>query len=480
METELFDAQAPEQEFVEALPESPWQRDRRRLALALGAAAAAGGSTAIALFLVKPELVLAAVLGLGYLALVLVSPFAGLVGYLACEFLRPGESYPALAAIHIQRLAILAVFGAWLLGRAVRRDEPLVGDRQNWTMFVLLLVAACSIPNPYWMGRSVEFTIDFAKMGLVYMAVINLVNNARRLRMLVWSLALLVGYVAITGIMRYSGGTDVELSGETMRAGASSIFLGNSNDLAVALLAFMPLVIYLLRTERGLGWLLGLGLLGTYGWSLVCTGSRGGLLGLLAVCIGVWATSRRKLLGIVLLAFALLAGWTVAPQTYRDRMASMLQGADPDGSFRGRVEAWKAGVRMISARPLLGVGAGDFPVAYHNEFGPKGERPAFRSAHSLWFQTAGELGVAGLLTLGWFGWVLVSGLRGVRRTGAEAARPLADALLISLAGVAVAGSFAAILWYPYLYLIAAMGVVLRQVHGREQAVESHVRDLRPV
>jgi len=462
METETLNQW--DQEVVEALPESPWERERRRVALAVGLAAGVGLVLAVALFAFPPVLVAAAAAGLGYLVLVLASPFAGLLGYLGCEFLRFGETVPALGAIHFQRLLAVAVIGAWAIRRAVRRDEPLVSDRQHGSMLALLGVALLSAFNPFWPGRSLQFSLDFAKMGLIYLALVNLGNDRRRMRQLVWTLALLAGWIAADGILRYSSGTQVEMSGETVRAGASSLFLRNSNDLALALVWAIPLLVYLLHTEAAGGRLLALALLGGCGWSLVCTGSRAGFLGLLAVMIGIWASSRHKLLSLLVVIAVLSVGWGMAPQTYRERMASIVTGADPDGSVAGRTGAWRVGIRMLRDRPLLGAGAGNFMVAYADRYTPPGQRPLYRSAHSLWFQTGGELGGLGILALGWFLWLLVRGLLRARRQAATPReRELASALLLSLLGTAVVGTFASILWYPYLYLLAGMGVVVRQL-----------------
>jgi len=475
MENGLFEP-LQQEPIVEALPESPWQREKQRTALFVAIAGALGAVLAAALFFAPPVLVVSGVLAVGYVVLVAANPFAGLLGYLACEFLRFGEIVPALDAIHFQRLVILLVLASWLVRMAVRRDERLISDRQNWTMLGLLAVAALSIANPYWPGHSAQFAMDFGKTCVFYLTVINLTDSPRRLRQLVWAITLLIGWAGSTGVWRYMGDPEVPVSGETIRAGAGSVFLENANDLAVALLAGLPLVIYLLTTTRRWARAAALLVFGVYGCALVCTGSRGGFLGALAVAFGVWLTSRHKVRGLALLAVLLAIGWLVAPATYRDRMASLVSGADPDGSFAGRLQAWGVGLRLLRDRPLLGAGAGNFQVAFAKSYTPPGMRPIYRSAHSLWFETAGEVGLLGLLALGWFLSVLVRGAWRLR-AGPPEQRQLANAVLIALLGLAVAGTFASLLWHPYLYLLAALCVVIRRLAVTENA---HVRDLRPV
>jgi O-antigen ligase len=72
-----------------------------------------------------------------------------------------------------------------------------------------------------------------------------------------------------------------------------------------------------------------------------------------------------------------------------------------------RLDVWKSGVRMVLARPVLGWGAGNFPVEYplfrsESEFRYSQAQPPegfkeIEDAHSSWVQTAAETGVPGLL-----------------------------------------------------------------------------------
>jgi len=463
METELAERQEPEP--VEGWP---WERERQRTTLGIAAGAIGGALVAASLFVFPPVLVAAVVGGIAYLVLLLANPFAGLLGYLACEFLRFGELVPSLT-VHIQRLAILPVLGSWLLQRALRRGLPVVADRQNSTMLALLAVALLSMLNPFDVGQSFKYALGFVKLCLVYLCLINLTNTRARIRYLFWTLALLTGALAGMGIWRYHMGTATMIYGDMPRAGALLVAYSNPNVLARVVVWAMPYAVYLLRTGRAGARLVALGLLGAYGWSLVCTGSRGGLVALLAVAVGVWLTSRRKLLTLTVLVVAMSVGWSVAPQAYRDRVHSIVTREDPDGSFAGRVAAWKAASQMIRDYPLLGAGAGNFLTAYGKRYTPPGIPPQYRSAHSIWFETAGELGWVGLMALGWLLWTLLRGLVRLRREAADAElRAAAEAVLISAIGLLVAGTFASILWEPHLYLLAGLGTVLGEAQRRAQ------------
>jgi O-antigen ligase len=89
------------------------------------------------------------------------------------------------------------------------------------------------------------------------------------------------------------------------------------------------------------------------------------------------------------------AGWVVLPPQYKTRYSSIFN-SQVDPSTQGRFDAWKAGVNMFIARPLTGIGVGNFAVAYAS--GDYSSRGTWLKAHSLYVQIIAELGVVGVLT----------------------------------------------------------------------------------
>src|SRR5260370_13999275 len=64
-------------------------------------------------------------------------------------------------------------------------------------------------------------------------------------------------------------------------------------------------------------------------------------------------------------------------------------------SARGRLDAWRTGWAIAADRPLTGVGAGAFMVAWP-DYAPGDAGPA-RTEHNTFIQLVGELGFPGLL-----------------------------------------------------------------------------------
>ncbi|HEX2234345.1 MAG TPA: O-antigen ligase family protein [Thermoleophilaceae bacterium] len=95
-----------------------------------------------------------------------------------------------------------------------------------------------------------------------------------------------------------------------------------------------------------------------------------------------------------------------------------------------RYRYWGVAVGALASDPLTGVGTAGFRVEWARE----GDRGSFaREAHSLYFETAAELGLAGLALLAMFGAGLVlSARRALARDPAAAAGPVAVMLTWAL------------------------------------------------
>ncbi|HKG52841.1 MAG TPA: O-antigen ligase family protein, partial [Anaerolineales bacterium] len=92
------------------------------------------------------------------------------------------------------------------------------------------------------------------------------------------------------------------------------------------------------------------------------------------------------------------------PATYRDRFITLSaftaqNGIYQDTSFRGRTSEMLTGLTMFASHPILGVGAGNYPLNYQHyaqligiEF-----RAEARDPHSLYVQLLAETGIFGTI-----------------------------------------------------------------------------------
>jgi O-antigen/teichoic acid export membrane protein len=191
---------------------------------------------------------------------------------------------------------------------------------------------------------------------------------------------------------------------------------------------------------------LGLGAAGLLGAGVLVSGSRSGLLALVAAgaLVVLWTGSRRLVLaaGVSLACGALLiqTGHVVLPQQNALDRAVTTSERSVYLSDVERAESRRRALALIDERPLTGAG---FEHAL--------------LAHNVYVQL---LVIGGPLALVGFGLVAASSLGGLRRLGRTAVERRADALTGGLAaGFAaflVAGAYQNSLWDRYIWVTAAL------------------------
>lgn len=135
-----------------------------------------------------------------------------------------------------------------------------------------------------------------------------------------------------------------------------------------------------------------------------------------AVCYLLWFWNRKL---ILLLPVAAVLLFVLSPSVIRQRFTSFLQPKQEDSnSFR--IIAWRSGIDMIEAHPLLGIGP-DGPKYHFMEYIPKDIPRAslpsgfYEHIHNLYLQYAAERGIPVLLIFLWMiGQILTDLYRGVR------------------------------------------------------------------
>jgi len=165
-------------------------------------------------------------------------------------------------------------------------------------------------------------------------------------------------------------------------------------------------------------------------------------------------------------AFGLVVVLTFAVAPLRARVAQkagQLAHGDWNGVLTGRLDGWRAAVWMLGEHPLAGVGQG----AYRTEFAPaklalldRGV-PFFLSqldvnffnAHNEILEVGADLGVPGLLALGWGLWIFLGALR--RRTAG------ADRWIAALAwGGTAALALLSLFQFPFRIALVAFPALL--------------------
>src|SRR5258708_13737444 len=234
----------------------------------------------------------------------------------------------------------------------------------------------------------------------------------------------------------------------------------------------LPMLFFLARDEkkRAYRWLLHLAFAcGVF--SVALTYSRGGLLGLAAVLFALTLKSRYKLVGVFLVALALVAVITFAPSWWMDRMGGRAHG-NVDNSGRQRLVSWGTSWNFALDYPITGGSFNALPdeeifQRYQSEPLPGG----FLSSgpHSIYFQTLEEQGFVGLtlyliLIASCWASLFSLRLRAGRSPSSQWIVPYTHMIEVSLFGFLVSGAFLGLANFDLFYQLIAMVIILKMLY----------------
>ena len=392
--------------------------------------------------------------------------------HLIFEYLRIHELWPVLGKLRVQT-AITAVLLVIVLTQTGKAGVRLT--RQGWLLLGFLGLTVFTILPAINNFYAYQFSYDLTLMLIGYFAITHILQNERDLTRF---LSLLVGihiYLALRVTLNYKPSFDE--AGYVMGFKAGTSFLGDENDVALAMVLILPFALYLFRQARSLAGRL---FWGTGGiailLSIILTHSRGGFVGLIAMVLCVVATSRnkKKAIGAVVLAASLVLA--VAPSQYWARIKTI---SDTDsGTAQARRNSWAAARRMFYDSPIWGVGGNNFGVLlpdYALEFREEKRSTQWaRVAHSMYFDLLAEFGLIGVWLVGL---VLLRNFRDLRQVRSlrenghcsASIGLLADSLRVSWVGFLVPAAFLSVLQYPHLYYLTALTVVAHRLAIAESA-----------
>lgn len=261
-----------------------------------------------------------------------------------------------------------------------------------------------------------------------------------RLRALLSFLLAPAVILAVLGILQFHDlfrPFDFAGRAETHRMGLTSL-AGSSSDLGalLALAVLVGQVEVLRRRGRGRWGMAALVAVILYGLVVTQTLTAVAALGLASLVLwGLLVPPKRWLLSFgVLTALALTAVVLVTPLRERVvRLGGQLAQGDVNIVLTGRLDGWRAAVKMARAHPVNGVGHGAFEASYAAaklELVDEGvpflagqPRAMFANAHNEILEVAAEWGIPGLLALVWGIWVVVRQIHRWGNRGEEGEEP---------------------------------------------------------
>lgn len=391
---------------------------------------------------------------------------------------RAVDIVPALSGL--QLVKVLMVYCTFVL-IARRGFLPKISLAENKAVrlavvFALWIVA--SFTFSIWPGSSRDFIIQqLPVLALVVVVILSLSGQWPSLRRLFLTLVVSGVILAVPGLLAYGGG----------RLEVQSTY--DTNDLAYVLISIMPMALAQVMTATSrFRRLLGMGAAAIMVLAMILTGSRGGMLGLLAISAiivldpgklkpyqvrtgslasrrRVMGTKSRIFLSLIAVALVGVVAWPQLPEETRERLSSMLNlGSDYNvNEDVGRVQIWKRGMSALAEQPI-GYGISAFPMV-DVRYGGR-----FFTAHNSLVLIAVELGVIGIVLYLAMIARLWGGLTKVRRALCILADPTDQQrqqavycrmLQASLAGNLVAGFFlsAAFFYAHWVNIALAMAII---------------------
>jgi O-antigen ligase len=358
----------------------------------------------------------------------------------------------------IKIIGILTVAAAFLKAApedaARRRPTAVPLLYASFAIFPVFMTVACGLPLP---AVSISALISY---GLLLVAIRILISTPERLRNTVRVLVLAETIGTLWVFKQYY------LLHWPRPHGPSS----DENYEALALVMTLAPAVWLAGWEKNRLWRwMSVGAVPLLAFAVFVTQSRGGVFALVLLCIAGWMHCKRKAAMLVVMAVALGVAGILAPAgvwtRFREIRISGQAMSGPAASTRARVELWRAGIYMIEAHPLVGVGLDKFRTEA-NRYNPR-LWPVTHShyiAHNTYIQDGAE---AGLPTLALFLAMLLIGFANCRCVERRAAdRVWADlgaAIRLGLLAYVVAAFFLSAQFTKELWLLVFLSQSLREI-----------------
>ncbi len=364
--------------------------------------------------------------------------FAGIFLFTALVFFRPYEYFPSLfwlsSSAFWVAIATLLIFLPTQLGV---EGKITARPREVNLVLLLLLTGALSIPLALEPGRAGNSFIDFLKVVLVFVVMVNVVRSEKRLKML-WILVLLATCTLSIGAINDYRLSRLALMGLRIQGVIGGLF-DNPNDLALHLVTMIPITLALMFTSRNpfskITYLV-CAILITGG--VVATFSRGGFLALLfALGVFMWKLARRSRLLLGIVGAALIAIFiVVVPAGYGARLSTT-----QDDSAIARLDDLKRSLFLAVRHPVFGVGMDNY-ILFSNYN---------KASHNAYM-------IAPLKRL-----------RDIERESADIKSRrrfyyFAIGLQAALVAYMVASFFASVAYLWYIYYLVAYSVCLRRIY----------------
>ncbi|HKO62560.1 MAG TPA: O-antigen ligase family protein [Pyrinomonadaceae bacterium] len=409
--------------------------------------------------------------------------FTGIFLFTFLVFFRPYELFPALSWLSKSAFVVALITVAIFVPAQLGLENAITSKPTEIKLVLALLVTGLlSIPLALDPSRAFQSFIDYLKVIVMFVVMVNVVRNGRRLTNLVLLVLLASCILSLGALNDYRLG-NLALQGRRISGVIGGLF-SNPNDLALHLVTMIPISFGLMLGSRSLlkkCLYFGCALLLIAG--MVATFSRGGFLALICV-IGflIWKFAPRNRIVFGVVALTVVMAIIAAAPGYKTRISNL-----SDASAIARTDDLKRSILVAIRHPIFGVGMDNY-IIYSN---------VSKTTHNAYTQVAAEMGLVALFVYIAF---LVTPLRRLRQIeqatltakGKPSIYYLTIGLQASLVGYMVASFFASVAYLWYAYYLVAYCICVRRIHaecfapsrssqadGRESVLGHPLTSLKP-
>lgn len=405
--------------------------------------------------------ILVALLVYGTLPIAILRPHVGILCYVWIGLMNPHRLSWRMYDAPVGMAAALATLVGTVLAGQIRAI-PL-----RSTTYLLALWLLYTTLTTYGALSGADAWVEwnrFSRIILMCFVAMMLLQERARLEQFLWICMASIGFYGVKG-----GLFSLATGGNYRVWGPDGSFITGNNELALAELMVLPLMLYFAhRAKRHWVRVLHWGCFVLTTISILFSYSRGAFLGFGALAFVMIVRSRYRVpaLGMAVLLVALL--FAVAPASWTERMFS-IKDYQEDASAMGRINAWSFAANLAADR-VFGGGFRTFTREWFIVYAPN--PTDVHDAHSIYFEVLGEQGYPGLAVfLAILGTTLWRLERLRKRGGGEQARvwyaELAEMLQFSILAYAVGGAFLGLAYFDLPYYLVIAALLLEFVADRE-------------
>lgn len=307
----------------------------------------------------------------------------------------------SIARLHIP-LVLFIVLALFTLAMLIQRGIQGFLDNKASLFFAALTVwVVISYPLSEW--RAVSFPLmEKTVQGLIiFAAVAQLASTEKNWR----RIAAAFGYAALcASILSFFFATSVGGGRVAVRGG-----IGDPNEFALSLVIGLPFLLFTAVTSKGVKRIVLYASCVLVLYSFARTGSRGGLLALLAMLLVIFILGKaaQKMTIIAACVLGLATAAVVLPNYITERFTTFFEVHDDQASgaienrldsavasAEGRKQLLIQSLQVTARHPLMGVGPGVFPtVARHQRVANKEYGGANLVTHNTYTEYSSEAGL---------------------------------------------------------------------------------------